>query len=270
MSSKLAYSDSSAILPLLTKGDYEIIEQQFLELDIKFKKGLLDERGLLNAYKVFYQNEDVYTFELNDWVKKHPNSYYAYLSRGIYFRKLGESRRGTGYISEVSGKSIDYMQHMHKKAKLDLNKALSLNKESYLSELHLLNIAQFEGDRASGRKHLERGVSIYPKSLIFRARYLIMQTPRWGGDFQLMKSFVDQEKKKGLSSSMINKLSAILYEEIGFSEEENENVTEAYKAYEKALGFSLPYSTSFRNRYVGAAMQLCQKTKYKNKSFCQW
>ena len=253
----------------LESGDYQAVESAFATLQSKFEAGKATEYELLDAYKIFYQKEDRYRIPLDNWIGAYPNSPSAYLARGVYFRKLGEYRRGEGYISQVPPEHLEYMGQMFALAEKDLETSLRLNPKSYLAILHLLNIAQYEGNEQAAKKYLHLGNELFPGNFILRARYLIHLTPRWGGSYHDMEKFIAECRAQGLQKDKIDLLKAIMFNDLGFSAREQGNMDAARKAYENALILAQSGGPRFRRDYMSYASRICMDPKYGNKPYCQ-
>jgi tetratricopeptide (TPR) repeat protein len=269
VSTQLVIAQTNDIPGQLRSGDYQSVDAQFSAVQSEFEKGRITEFTLLDLYKVFYQRQDNLRAELNAWVKAYPKSSSAYLARGVYFRKLGEFKRGTNYISQVPPESIQYMAQMFTLAKRDLETALRLNPRSYLAVVHLLNIAQFEGDDDASDRYLQLGNALQPSNLLVRARYLIHLTPRWGGSYASMDQFIDGSRAAGLAANQVDLLRAILLNDQGSALLSKGDWQQARRKYEGALQLSMAGGPRFRRDYLNESMQVCSDTQLAAKEYCQ-
>ena len=265
----LAHASFQDPIEQLQENHVSVVQNEFSTLQKEFEKGEATEYDLLDAYKAFYQRDDIYRPELNNWIKSYPNSSSAYLARGVYYRKLGEFRRGTNYISQVPSENIAYMEKMFTLAKQDLEMSLRLDPRSYLAALHLLNIAQFEGDDRAAEKYLALGNAAFPSNFILRARYLIHLTPKWGGSYKDMKNFINKCQDQGLSQDKINMLKAIMSDDQGTLAEEHGNIGKAIEYFINALTLSQSASERFKRSYLGSSERICYEPEYQRKYYCQ-
>jgi len=264
-----ASAQSSSPLEQLSAGHVDATEDMFSRLQTKFEKGLASEYELLDAYKAFYQREDRYRAQLNMWIKSYPKSASAYLARGVYYRKLGEFRRGTSYIAQVPRENLSYMTQMFSLAKIDLEAALGLNPKSYLAMLHLLNIAQFEGDDRAADKYLAAGNAVLPSNFLVRARYLIHLTPRWGGSYRRMDSFIEECQSRGVAQDKIDLLNAIKRDDQGAVAGERGSTAQAQALYKEALLLARSAGPRFRRDYLGFSAGICSEPEHRSKEYCQ-
>lgn len=257
------------IYDALEAGNYRVLQTTYSRLQSEFNEGDLSEYKLLVAYKLFYQRQDIFRKQLNGWIVHYPDSSVAYLARGIYYRKLGEFRRGTKYINQVPQKNIIYMEQMFQLAKKDLNKSLKLDPDSYLAVLHLLNIAQFEDNDSAARHYLIMGDRIFPENILMRARYLIHLTPRWGGSYSKMENFIKGERQYGLSRDNEKLLIAIELDDQGEEAQEAGDQSRAIAKYVKALTLTESAANWARHHYLQYSLQLCHLLQYHSKTYCQ-
>lgn len=252
----------------LQGGDYTAAETRYASLQADFEAGKVSEFDLLDAYKVFYAHDTGLRQQLDQWVTSTHSSY-AYLARGIYSRKLGEARRGGAYIWKVPPEDVVFMKQMFELSKNDLTTSLRLNPRSYLAVLHLLNIAQYEGDDEAASMYLKFGNSLLPSNFLIRARYLIHLTPRWGGSYELMDEFIDTCRSEGLSPAKIDLLKAIKLDDQGHAEQERHQMELAYADYTAALVLSDSGGARFRRDYLKASLQVCKKPRNAAAAYCQ-
>jgi Domain of unknown function (DUF4034) len=248
--------------------DYTVAETRYADLQADFEAGKRSEFELLDAYKVFYAHDAGLKQQLDRWVASTHSSY-AYLARGIYYRKLGAARRGSDYIYKVPPENLAFMEQMFDLSKNDLTTSLRLNPRSYLSVLHLLNIAQVEGDDSAARRYLKLGNGLLPSNFLIRARYLIHLTPRWGGSYELMDEFIETCRSEGLPPAKIDLLTAIKLDDRGHAEQEKQQNELAHADYASALTLSDSGGARFRRDYLQAALQLCKEPRTAASAYCQ-
>jgi hypothetical protein len=251
----------------LIEGDFRAADAGYSALQVRFEKGTASEFDLLDAYKVFYQQNESFSAILDKWVLQSKSSS-AYLARGVNLRKRGDLRRGTDFIANVPREDVNFMEQMHTLAKKDLMTALQLNPKSYLALLHLLNIAEDESDDRAAREYLALGNAILPTNITIRARYLIHLTPKWGGSYAKMDAFIDSCRSQGLSPGMIDKLIAIKIDDQGFSAQLDGQMDRARVSYMKALTLAAAAEPRFRQDYLKYSLQICAEPQSATAEYC--
>jgi len=151
---------------------------------------------------------------------------------------------------------------MFRKAKSDLESALKHNSKSYLAALHLLNIAQFEGDNQGAARALDLANSIYPPNFLARARYAVHLMPRWGGSYDRVDAFIAHCRSQRVPESTIALIQAVKLEDQGHAAAERGHTKEAIAFFERALPLSRAGGSRFRGVYLRYSLYFCAKYKF--------
>jgi hypothetical protein len=164
---------------------------------------------------------------------------------------------------------LAYMAQMNVKAKQDLALALRIQPTQYLAVLHLLNIAQLEGDRDAAQRYLEIGNRLLPSNIMLRARYLVLLEPRWGGSYEQMEAFIERCAGEQLDARGIALLHAIEGDDRGLTTELNSGWAQAWPQYEAALLLARGWPRTIREDYLGSAMRACSIPGYETRDYCR-
>ena len=260
------------VLKTLLEGQYSSLDAHFAEVERRFAAGQLSELAYASAYRPFYQEQATLTSELNAWAQMRSASPYAHLARGIYFRKIGEHRRGGKYIAETPESAIAYMTDMHVQSYKDLQQALRLKPNWYLPALHLLNIAQHQGG-AQGEGHkralMELADRAYPSNFMARSRYMTSLEPRWGGSYEDMQAFVDECARTCRHPSHARWLEAMFKETQARDLPGKENSENRRSLYHQALALTRDADASFKKTYIPLAFSLCERPAYAQYPHCR-
>jgi hypothetical protein len=158
--------------------------------------------------------------------------------------------QGDKYISETPRENIEKMEQYVEKAKLELNASLKLTPKPFLSIFHLIDISGLEGDRKSSSTLLEYANKVLPGNTLARGRYMHYLTPRWGGSYEQMQSFIAQSRREGVDSAGIMQLEAIMYDDMGFSAHERNDRAAAIEYFAKALELGQRIGGEFRKDFL--------------------
>ena len=229
----------------LQAGQFSSLETHFASVQANFERGSISENELVDAYSLAYPKDGMRTGQFDKWVEKYPNSYYSHLARGIYNEKLGEFMRGSEYASKTPPSGLAAMAALQTSAFKDLKISLNLNPRPYLSILHLLNIANWQGDDKAADDYLAMGNRLFPQNSRIRMRYLIHLEPRWGGSYPAMQSFIERSRTEGAGKKFIAGMEAIEYQDMGCASWESRNLAVAKKQFQQALEFGRKSSTGF-------------------------
>lgn len=262
-----AAPQSANVITNLRAHRFDEMERQLESIDKGFQAGRISEFDLLDAYKAFYQREDILSEDLRAWEHERPNSYIAHLASGTYRRKLGDFRRGEGYIQSVPPDAQRYMAVQFAEAKQELWRALELNPRSFLSMLNLMNIAQDEGDDALADKVLALSVKAYPGNLLVRARYVAHLTPRWGGSAAAMDAFIGSSPLKG-PSAVTTLLEAVQCDDRGFTDWEAGRIDRALSDYRRCMALARDADPRFVAVYLVHSAAHCEATADRRNFIC--
>jgi len=187
------YEDKSPIIKvrnLLIKEKFEELNQYFSKLDNDLLSDISKESLVSTSYSTFYIEDPKYEKLFNLWVKKTPNKYSAYLSRGIYYFSMAWRERGTNWASETTQEQFDGMYRYIKKANEDLIKALELNQTAIYAYKTLIDISKAISDKETAKFLELKALEIHEESFLIRKSYIHLLTPRWGGSFSEMTDYL--------------------------------------------------------------------------------
>jgi hypothetical protein len=156
-------------------------------------------------------NDPVLLEHLNAWVEHHPKSAMAYLIRAKYFSQAAWAARGNGRAANVSGRLMTLFQDDLERATADVRKSISLNPANPWSYYLLLDVATDHTDTPKMEAIFQSARNAYPDYYeLYRLR-LSSLTPKWGGSFEAMYSFVDQNAGRAQDGSPLKLLYLQLY-----------------------------------------------------------
>lgn len=182
----------SEVQELLAQGKYQELDEKLTAMQKDFENGNVTED---DVYLLFTRSNLLTSdFEnhLNQWIAAFPNSYSAYLARGVYFQELGSKRRGGKFFNETSQAQVGAMEFYFEKAIKDLNTALELNPRLVPAYCSLIIINMHSSAKNSIKKITDEGLQNLPESMLIRWFYLLSLEPKWGGSFDEMESFIKE------------------------------------------------------------------------------
>ena len=235
---------------MLKASEFEKLESATKRIQSKFEKGTLTDIELRNIYRQFYDLNNETLNNIQEWKRKFPSSYAAYLIRGVYFKRKGFDARGGNYITETPRENLEKMREYHDVARAELTTSLKLTKKPFLSVFHLLEISQSEGDEKTSLELLEFANIMLPGNTLARNRYMRSLEPRWGGSNEQMKEFIAKSRVEGLSAVGIMQLEAIMYDDMGFTSMDRGEKRAATEYFLKALEFAQRVGGEFRKDFL--------------------
>ncbi len=186
-------------LSLLRQERFAGLDAKMNGLQRSYERGQINDERLLHEFRAFYDTASDLAPHYDAWIAKMPDSYAAWLSRGIYYRYLGLEARGTRYVSETPRQQLEVMSAYLGKAMRDYEKSLNMTKSPVLSYHCMLGVAMLEGDDDLARRMLDASIRVDPTNFIVRYKYLATLQTRWGGSLDQMIAFEQQARAAGLS-----------------------------------------------------------------------
>lgn len=173
------------LLSLLTARDYDQIDLLLEEAVKEYNRDFRLERKVELAFDTFFRAGPELEPLLSEWITKRPNSSSAHLARGVYYAKLGWTRRGTRYATETAEQQFAGMTANFRKAQVDLDHALALNDQFLPAICYKIEILMaLGGSQDEIRSLRDRALKSNPYSLSARWYYITTLLPRWGGSMR--------------------------------------------------------------------------------------
>jgi tetratricopeptide (TPR) repeat protein len=233
--SGVAPPSQAEALALLTSNQFAELDRRYTEIQNAYRTGSLTDEDLRAAFRVFYATDATLESKYTLWVRQMPHSYVAHLARGIYYKKLGQERRGDKFISDTSEAQLNGMRDAFALASQDLFASLSLDDQPLLSVMHAIDLSNFLGQPDESRRLLDLAIKIDPHNFIVREKYMGTLQTRWGGSVGQMKLFWNECRKAHLSAAHLQSLKALVDEDEGWSKRYREgDAGGAVHAYLKA------------------------------------
>lgn len=203
-------------LALLKLDRFVELDQRFAAVQGAYRTGALDDESLRAAFRVFYVTDEWLAPKYDAWVKRFPKSYVANLARGIYFKRLGQQRRGTDFANRTSPEAFRGMDAAFDEAQRSLEASIPLDTRPILSYLHAIDISREHGDSRKSRDSFERSLQIDPRNFIVREKFMDTLRRRWGGSLEKMTELLEQSRRAGVPAASLLRLQAMVVDERAF------------------------------------------------------
>lgn len=228
----------SEIVALLSAREYAELDRRLTSVQEDYKHRVIDDVNLREAFRGLYFTTSSLAVNFDEWVQRFPKSYVAYLARGIYYKKIGQERRGPQAATDTSVEQFRGMEQAFERASADLKTSLLLDEKPLLSLLHQINIYKLLGEGAMGRELLDRSVQIDKGNYVVRYAYMdALQSP-WGGNVAQMKAFLHECREARLSAAQLRTLEALVAEDEAWTQRAEGNNVAAARAYRREATLS--------------------------------
>ncbi|MGC1520086.1 MAG: DUF4034 domain-containing protein [Steroidobacteraceae bacterium] len=155
-------------------------------------------------------NDPVLLEHLNAWVERDPKSAIAYLIRAKYYSLAAWAARGDGPAANVP-EQMQLFENDLRLATADVRRSIGLNPGIPWSYYLLLDVVTDHADSPTMEAAFQSATNAYPDYYeLYRLR-LYSLTPKRGGSFKAMYSFVDQYAGRAQDSSPLKLLYLQLY-----------------------------------------------------------
>ncbi|HZW80286.1 MAG TPA: hypothetical protein VFF50_07440 [Candidatus Deferrimicrobiaceae bacterium] len=223
------------VLALLAADRFATLDKYFSSVQREYVDGAISGEDLRDAFRVFYATAAAFGPKYDRWVEQFPKSYVAHLARGIYYKKLGQERRGKDFIANTSFTQITGMESAYDKALQDFHASADLNEKPLLTYMHALDISSSVGRKGESRELLDFATRIDPTNFVVRQKYMLALEPRWGGSVEQMRAFLEECQKANLPAAALRKLEAVIVADQAGTDYDSHRYAAAANGYRKAI-----------------------------------
>jgi TPR repeat protein len=170
------------------------------------------ERDLAQVFRVFYYSDENALALYDDWVKASPQSYAASLARGEHLTALAKKRRGAVFWRDVTPEQREAMRREARRARIELERSLTLTAKPILSYQFLIEIAAMTSQREDKLRLIEEAEAVDAINYYPRSAFLFAIQPEWGGSIKEMHLFVDAYRELKPPTWKLNCLEAMVRE----------------------------------------------------------
>ena len=178
---------------LIDKGDVAALDRR---MDAILQQHYAAEgfsEEIHDTFEYLLNNSDEETEQLTAaWLEKAPDSAYAHLARGSFYRASAWAARGEKYSSETSRESMRRMSEFADKALPHLEKAASLNPKLIPAFTSMIDLGMLDSRMEVERKGIKQAEKLDPACLELARKKMQALQPRWGGTYEQMLAYSNQ------------------------------------------------------------------------------
>jgi tetratricopeptide (TPR) repeat protein len=175
---------------LLAGKQLSELEKAIVGAQERFERGQAGEDEPWATMYVFLDSDEPTSAALSEWVAQAPGSYAALAARGLYYEGTGWSASGVRRTSNPTAWERRTMRALHALAEVDCTKALEIEPALVACHVSLINIAKGRHDVDLTARRYEAARQALPASVLITTARLESLTPRWGGSYEQMESFL--------------------------------------------------------------------------------
>lgn len=180
-------ADKLVLLALLEARRFADLDRCFEDYQTAFELDARKEYWPSDALDAFRTGDARVGSLLEEWTATSPKSWAALAARGAHRHALAWNLRGGGWADTVSDAVFAEFHRHEKEAAEDLRKAIT-RRPRFVAAHHAL-IQILRGSPAA-RQVLDQALRACPECLEPRDAYLDALSPKWGGSYLQMETFV--------------------------------------------------------------------------------
>jgi tetratricopeptide (TPR) repeat protein len=184
------YVDRTGLRSLLHFHKFKALDSYIEQFQAAFEANPRKEFWPVDAGEAFASAESELNADLDFWVASSPESFAAHFARGCHRVGVMLAMRGHKFRSETPDSDFRAMDDAGRVALNDLEEALKLRPRLVAAMRQEMRVAFIRSDKVRLDDMRDRAVRACPGCLQPRATYLRALTPRWGGSYEAIKSFV--------------------------------------------------------------------------------
>lgn len=217
-----SYAESVTKLEwLFMLGEFELFERGLADVtstDARFDSGNLKFRAAMGAIGTFLPSTDRIDGHLiSRWKEELPSSTFVIIGEAMELRRQAWKVRGTNYAATVSPESWELFAIRLQQAEKKLQEASPSIKDTPLWHYMLLEVMLDSPKRENSFDSVfGNAIKRWPRAFAFYDLVLDRMTPRWGGSWEVIDAFIQEQSRKMESSegrSMYARLYLLLPEQ---------------------------------------------------------
>jgi tetratricopeptide (TPR) repeat protein len=234
------------LLSLLKSKQYEQLDSKIMAYMRSYEGDPLREKYVNVALEVFSRNLPSLEPSLTEWISKQPTSYTAHAARGIYYVRVGGTKRGSKFINQTTKKQLEGMTLYFDKALRDLDKAYSINHRLIQALCYEMVILRAYGLHDQLRRLRDKGLAVNPSSSWLRWTYISSLLPRWGGSIEEMREEIESARPYFTKNPDLKGIEGRISAEYGDYAFWQGNYQKAIRFYDEALRYGDASSYRFQ------------------------
>ncbi len=188
------HPDKLRILSLLETRDFKTLNQLLETIQELSEKDINREIDVTLAFNAFSTSRPDFEPLLDEWVKKHPESYAAHLANGSYFQHRAWLKRGSKWSKDTTSEQLRQMNLYFAESIRYVTGALTLRPTLIEGYAILINAAMAMSKPEHEQQLVRQALEKSPASFRIRRSHMQALLPRWGGSYEAMRNFARESQ----------------------------------------------------------------------------
>ena len=234
--------DRSTILFMFQHRLFKSLNSKLDQYQSAYDQDYQEEDNLFDAFEVFSNVDAANDSLFIKWSNEYPELYASYAAHAKYYCACARQARGRKWAIDKDQKEYKEMERYYSLALQNSSEALKKNVRLDVCYVMMVEIGSATADEGMINKSLADALKNHPYSYRMRLKYLQTMTPRLGGSYEKMETFIDSCARYVAFNPKIKELSASIPAEKGNIFSYLGKYADAVKMYTEALKYSQDHS----------------------------
>ncbi|MGH7286255.1 MAG: DUF4034 domain-containing protein [Polyangiaceae bacterium] len=186
------YADKVVLKGLLLRARYDDLDKAFAQFQDAAEKDDRHEYWIIDAGDAFATADPSIKEKLDAWATASPNSFAPFFARGTYIAEVGFVSRGAKWSKDTPKEDFAAMTKAFGPAQDDLARALSMRPKLVAAKRVQIKMDRNDFADRDPADIVNEATKMCPGCFQIRVTYLFSATPRWGGSYEEMQSYVSK------------------------------------------------------------------------------
>jgi tetratricopeptide (TPR) repeat protein len=165
-------------------------------------KGVFDR-----TYNMNFQSPSVRD-QIDAWKRASPRSAFAYAASGACYVFMAQDARGDAYVNDTTSSQLKDMHQLLTKARVDLGKAIAMNRKVTYANGALVFADTLERGPAGAKSPGMSGLAVDPSNYWIYRELMVQAQPKWGGSMVAMRRLAKRMQPHVRENPMLQLLQA--------------------------------------------------------------
>ena len=234
--------DKSTILFMFQHQLFKSLNSKLDEYQLAYDLEYQEEDNVFDAFEVFSDAGAANDSLFIKWSQEYPEHYASYAAHAKYYCACARKARGRKWAVSKDEKEYEEMAQYYSLALQNIREALKKNVRLDVCYAMMVEIGSASGDDGMKNQSLAVALKHHPYSYRMRLKCLQTMTPRLGGSYEKMQTFIDSCARFVAFNPKLKELSASIPAEKGNIFSYLGKYADAVKMYTEALKYSQDHS----------------------------
>jgi tetratricopeptide (TPR) repeat protein len=230
--------DKSNLLFIFQHQLFKSLNSKLEEYQSAFDQDYLEEDNVFDAFDVFSKIDTTFQSLLFKWINEYSEFYPPYVARAKYYCACAREARGSKRVVDTDQNEYKEMERYYSLALNDIHDALKKNIRLDVCYAMIVEIGSVTANEEMKRRALINALRNHPYANRIRLKYLQTLTPRLGGSYDKMETFIDSCARFVAFNPKLKELSASIPADKGNFFSYVGKYEEAVKMFTEALNYS--------------------------------